>query len=368
VNDERRRLITFGIVGGAWRAEFFFRIAQALPERFQIAGCMTRTQATRLRIEKKWGIPTFGNIGELAELKPAFVVSSVPWAASAPIILELASHDIAVLAETPPAQDLDAMLYLWNGLRRNARIQVAEQYQFQPLHAARLALTRSGLLGEVHEAQISVAHGYHGVSLIRKFLGVGFENATIRALGFESAIVAGPTRVGPPAREQKILTTQVIATLEFGGKLAVFDFVEDQYFSWIRAHRVLVRGDRGEINNLDVRHLMNFKTPMEMQLKRIDAGQTGNLEGYHHKGYVGGGDWWYRNSFAPARLSDDEIAIATCLESMARYLETGEPFYGLAEGCQDHYLSILIDRAVTTRGPVESCTQIWARTAEISAN
>jgi len=245
VNDERRRLITFGIVGGAWRAEFFFRIAQTLPERFQIAGCVTRTQSTRARIEKKWGIPTFGSIGELAELKPAFVVTSVPWAVSAPIILELASHDVAVLAETPPAEDLDAMLYLWNALPRNARIQVAEQYQFQPLHATRLALARSGLLGEVYQAQISVAHGYHGVSLIRKFLGAGFENATILALGFKSPIVAGPTRAGPPTEERKTLTTQVIATLEFDGKLAVFDFVEDQYFSWIRARRVLVRGYRG---------------------------------------------------------------------------------------------------------------------------
>src|SRR6516165_10154193 len=113
---------------------------------------------------------------------------------------------------------------------------------------------------------------------------------------------------------------------------------------------------------------MNFKNANEKEAKEIKGGQTGELGREHHKGYIGGADWWYRNSFAPARLSDDEIAIATCLESMARYLETGEPFYGLAEGCQDHYLSILIDRAVTTRGPVESCTQIWARTAEISAN
>ena len=364
MNDELRRPITFGIVGGAWRAEFFFRIAQALPERFQIAGCVTRTQATRSRIERLWGIRTLGVISELAELRPAFVVTSVPWAASAPIILELASRGVAVLAETPPAQDLDAMVNLWKALPRNARIQVAEQYQFQPLHAARLALTKSGLLGEIHEVQISVAHGYHGVSLIRKHLGIGFDNAIVRAIGFKSSIVAGPNRAGPPAEERKTLTTQVIATLEFDGNLAVFDFVADQYFSWIRAHRVLVRGDRGEINNLDVRYLMNFKTPVEIPLKRMDAGQTGNLEGYHHKGYIGGADWWYRNPFAPARLSDDEIAIATCLESMARYLETGEPFYGLAEGSQDHYLGMLIDRAVTSGGPLESCGQVWARTAD----
>jgi hypothetical protein len=354
-----KRPITFGIVGGAWRAEFFLRIAQALPDRFRISGCVARTQSTRSRIETAWGIPTFSTPEGLVRSKPDFIVTSVPWAISAPVVLELASHDVAVLAETPPAQDLEALTKLWQELPGNARVQVAEQYQFQPCHAARLALTRSGLLGEISEVQISVAHGYHGVSLIRKFLNVGFERAVIRALEFKSPIVAGSTRAGPPAEERKILTTQAIASLEFEGKLAVFDFVEDQYFSWIRSHRVLVRGDRGEINNLDVRYLIDFATPMEMQLNRLDAGQTGNLEGYHHKGYVGGGAWWYRNSFAPARLSDDEIAIATCLESMARYLETGNSFYGLAEASQDHYLGILIDRAAETGNPVESSTQIW---------
>jgi GFO/IDH/MocA oxidoreductase family protein len=358
------RPVTFGMVGGAWRAEFFFRIAQALPDRFRVAGCVARTQATRSRIESVWGIETFGAIDELVKLKPDFVVTSVPRMASAAMILELASQDIAVLAETPPAHDVDALVHLWKGLPRNSRIQVAEQYQFQPLHAARIALTRSGLLGEIHEAQISVAHGYHGLSLLRKFLNLGFENATIRALGFKSPVIAGPNRAGPPAEERKIVTTQIIASLEFQGKMAVFDFVEDQYFSWIRSQRVLVRGDRGEINNLDVRYLIHFGTPMEILLSRLDAGQTGNLEGYHHKGYVGGGVWWYRNPFAPARLSDDEIAIATCLESMARYLKTGEAFYGLAEASQDHYLGILIDKAVETGNLVESSTQIWGNATD----
>jgi predicted dehydrogenase len=356
-----KRPIAFGVVGGAWRAEFFFRIAQAVPDRFRVLGCFARSEATRSRIERDWGIATFSSVEALTRAKPDFVVTSVPWAASAPIILELASHDVGVLAETPPAQDLAALTKLWKDLPGNARVQVAEQYQFQPCHAARLALTRSGLLGEVSEAQVSVAHGYHGISLIRKFLSIGFERAAIRALQFKSPIVAGSTRAGSPQEERRILTTHTIASLEFGGRLAVFDFVEDQYFSWIRSHRVLVRGDRGEINNLDIRYLIDFATPMEMQLKRIDAGQTGNLEGYHHKGYVAGGAWWYRNSFAPARLSDDEIAIATCLESMARYLETGNSFYDLAEAAQDHYLGILIEEAARTGNICESSDQIWYR-------
>ena len=47
----------------------------------------------------------------------------------------------------------------------------------------------------------------------------------------------------------------------------------------------------------------------------------------------------------PARLSDDEIAIATCLERMAHYVETGESFYSLSEASQDHYLSTMIAEA-----------------------
>jgi hypothetical protein len=205
-----------------------------------------------------------------------------------------------------------------------------------------------------------VAHGYHGVSLIRKFLNVHFQNATIRALRFLSPITAGPDRAGPPNEDRKVVTAQTIATLGFNDRLGVFDFVEDQYFSWIRSHRVLVRGDRGEISDLNIRYLIDFRTPMEAQLQRVDAGRTGNLEGHYHKGYVGNGVWWYRNPFAPARLSDDEIAIATCLESMDCYLRESVPFYGLAEAAQDHYLSILIGEAAETGRSIESSSQIWS--------
>ena len=62
-----------------------------------------------------------------------------------------------VLAETPPAPDLKGLIQLSKDLPGNARVQVAEQYPFQPLHAARLALARSGKLGEITQAQISVA-------------------------------------------------------------------------------------------------------------------------------------------------------------------------------------------------------------------
>jgi predicted dehydrogenase len=352
--------IQFGLVGGAWRAEFYFRIAQALPERFRVAGCFARSEATRASIKAQWKIRVFDTLDGLLKEQPEFVVTSVPWAVSGPLVVELASQNMPVLAETPPAADLEGLTRLWQNLPLDARVQVAEQYAFQPLHAARLAFVRAGKLGEISQVQVSVAHGYHGVSLIRRFLDISFENVALRGFVFKSPLISGPGRSGTPTEEKKIESQQTIAYLQFGRKLAVFDFTPDQYFSWVRSQRLLVRGERGEINNLEGSYLADFRTPVRIRFERNDAGQTGNLEGYYHKGYSAGGEAWYQNPFAPGRLSDDEIAVATCLESMKRYLETGKSFYSLAEASQDHYLSLLLDEATKAGKTLESTNQVWA--------
>jgi hypothetical protein len=352
--------VVFGLVGGAWRAEFFFRIARALPSRFRVAGCFAPSAATRTRIKADWDIPVFDHLDGLLKEKPEFVVTSVPWAASEPLIVELSAKNMPVLAETPPAADLEGLTRLWQNLPAHAKVQVAEQYAFQPLHAARLAFVRAGKLGEISQAQVSVAHGYHGISLIRKFLNIGYENVVVRAFEFKSPLIAGPNRDGPPVEDKTIESVQNIAHLQFGSKLAIFDFTPDQYFSWIRSQRLLVRGERGEINNLEGAYLNDFRTPLKIRFERSDAGQMGNLEGYYHQGYAAGGEVWYQNPFIPGRLSDDEIAVATCLESMRTYLETGQSFYSLAEASQDHYLSILIKEATNSGRTLESSSQVWA--------
>ena len=151
--------IVFGLVGGGWRAEFYFRIAQALPEQFRIAGCAARTEATRARIERAWNIPVFDKIDALLDQHLDFVVTSVPRATSSPLLVELTSRDVPVLAETPPGPDLEALIQLRKELPANARVQVAEQYPYQPLHAARLAFARSGKLGEIRQVQVKTASG-----------------------------------------------------------------------------------------------------------------------------------------------------------------------------------------------------------------
>jgi len=351
----------FSIIGGGWRAEFYLRIAQALPERFRVNGVLVRDPDKAKAFSARWGVPTCGTLDELlASDQGSFVVTSVPVKANAGLLRELAERGVPALSETPPAPDVADMVELHELTERGARIQVAEQYQFQPLHAARIAIANSGLLGRVTQAQVSAAHGYHGISLLRKLLGITFEDAAITAKRFESPIVSGPNRAGPPAEEKIVSAAQDIAWIEFGDRLAVFDFTGQQYFSWIRSQRVLVRGEKGEIDNDEVRYLKDFRTPVRLKLQRENTGEDGNLEGYYHKGILAGEQWIYRNPFAPGRITDDEIAIATCLENMAAYAGGGPSFYGLPEASQDHYLSLMLNRAIETGEKVMTTKQPWA--------
>lgn len=355
--------IKFAIVGGGWRTEFYLRIAQASPDSFEVVGVVVRDEAKRHAFEQAWGVRAYAELDDLLRSEsPSFVVVSVSWA-SCPIILEqLAERGIPALSETPPAPDLEALLKLNTRLRQlRAQVQVAEQYPFQPLHAARKSCVESGRLGSISQVQVSAAHGYHGIALMRQWLGVGFEPAVIRAFTFESPLIAGPSRAGAPASEQTVTSKQTLASLQFAsGRLGMFDFTGDQYFSWIRSQRVLIRGDRGEIINETMTYLQNYLTPIETPLIRKDAGANGNLEGYYHKGILAGESWAYRNPLAPARLTDDEIAVATCLLRMDEYVRTGKPFYSLADASQDHYLNLLIQEAAASGEAVTSVLQPWS--------
>jgi predicted dehydrogenase len=354
--------IEFGIVGAGWRAEFYLRIAHACSERFAVAGMVVRNPEKGRGVEERWGVPTFRTPDEMLDAtSPLFVVTSVPWGVNPDMLKALAERGMPALSETPPAPDLEGLRDLYGFAEgQGARVQVAEQYHLQPLHAARIAVARGGRLGAISQAQVSVAHGYHGISIMRRLLGIGFEDATIRAFSYEAPVVAGPGRKGPPETEEVKTVGQQIALFDFDGRLGLFDFTSGQYFNWVRSNRLLVRGERGEMTMDRVTYLEDYRTPIESPILARRTGADGNLEGLYLQGVQVGEEWLYRNPFAPACLTDDEIAVAECLARMARYVGKGEEFYSLAEASQDHYLGLMMDTSVRTGQPVRTERQPWA--------
>ncbi len=355
--------IRFGIVGSGWRTEFFLRIAQLLPARFDVAAVMARRPERAKELRQVWGVNAVTSLPDLlATPEMQFVVVCVSQPAAPAFIEEVAAAGFPILTETPPAPTLDGLLQLQKLVAQGARLQVAEQYHLQPMHAARIALVRSGKLGVMQHANLSVAHGYHGTSLLRLLLGVGYENVSVQASLLEGEIVAGIHRDEPPPPERLEKSRQVVAIFKFeSSKTGIFDFAGEQYFSWIRDARVVVRGTHGEIVQETLSYLKDSQTPIHLPLRREDTGHDMNLEGFHHKGIQVGDEWIYLNPVAPGRLADDEIAMAACLLGMDRYVSTGESFYSFAEAAQDQYLSLLIDQSLKEDSVVTSVTQPWAR-------
>jgi len=351
----------FAVVGAGWRTLFYLRVVAALAERFELTGVVTRSLERAEEVSAAWGVDAFPSLHALLEAdRPDFVVLSVPRSVTVEWLEQLTDAGLPVLCETPPAPDLAGLHRVAELLARDIRVQVAEQYQYQPLHAARLAVTDGGLIGDVSMASLAVCHDYHAFSLMRRHLRITDELAVIRASVFRSTVETGFETSGPRRARGTVEETRTMGFVDFGGRFGVYDFAGEQYFSYIRSPRVGLRGSIGEIADHDVRRLSGLDEPVTQELRREQTGPEGDLGGYALRGISLGDRWVYRNPFPGARLSDDEIAIATSLEHMGRYAQGGPAFYGLADASQDHYLSLCLHEAAATGELVRTESQPWA--------
>jgi len=173
--------IVFGIIGSGWRTEFFLRIARELPERFKVSGVVTRTEDSGKNIEVKFGVRTYRTIDNLLKATKIDLPSFQSLENCPGQDQRTGGKGHPRINRNSPAPDLDSLIEINKLPAQGAKIQVAEQYHLHPLHAARISIANSGKLGEISQVQVSLCHGYHGISLMRKLLGIGFENAIITA-------------------------------------------------------------------------------------------------------------------------------------------------------------------------------------------
>jgi predicted dehydrogenase len=352
----------FAIVGHGWRADFYLRVARALPHRFRCVGVVTRGAEAGAAVERAWGVPTYRTIDAmLAAGRPRVVVTSVPWAANPGVIRELVAGDVAVLAETPPAPDAEGLRSLWADVGAGGQVQVAEQNPFLPVFAAVQEVLRTGALGRVTSASLSWTHGYHAVAMLRALLGVGGEPTVVRATAVEGPLLRGPHRDGRPANPTEMAAVHTVATLTWPQGVAVYDFTEDQWRHPLRRRQLVVRGSRGEIVGTSVTWADDDGRPLDAPISRRQTGLDGDLEGADLDTLTWAGRTLYRNPYRGSRLSDEEIAVATVLERTGTW-RRGEqrPTYPLAQACQDHLLALAVEESAATGSPVPTAVEPWA--------
>lgn len=352
----------YGVVGTGWRANFFLRLARQVPEMFELVAISTRDAEKALVLREKWNVPVVSSADELlGEYDPEFVVASVNRVATPDVIRTVTARGFAVLSETPPAGDLDAMRGLWRSLERPELVQVAEQYPYLPKLQAYRTVIGSGRLGDITSAQVSWTHGYHAVAMIRSLLGVGLGDAVVTARSFRSPIAESLSRDGWPSTFANTEVQQTIGFLDFEGSMGLYDFTDSQWFHPLMGRRLTVRGSRGEVVNDQVTWLADPRTPVRETLSRRETGIDGDLEGHDLDTISIGHDVVYRNPFPGARLSDEEIAIASILAQTGAWVRgRADAPYPLAEASQDHAIGLAIAQSAESGADFTVSGEPWA--------
>ena len=332
--------LRFIVVGSGWRSLFYWRIAQALPERFELCAMLCRTEEKAEKMHREYGVPVSTSAEQCIALHPDFVVVAVNKASIAAVSTEWLARGFAVLSETPAALEEDALRALWQLHRQGAKLQVAEQYWLYPRwqNAGSSAQRRTG-----HAAVCPAVGGARlpRVSLARLFLNAGQQPVRVTGRSWTEKIIETDSRWGAVHNGALVEKTLQQHTLEFaGGGTAFLDFNGVQYHSYLRSTHTSVQGERGEVFDDTLRCLDAAGEPVCRQLTPLPDPLAA--------------------AAAQAGLNEDETAIACFLDRMQGYLAGGAEVYPLADALQDAYLALLMERALAVPGQsVESTPQPW---------
>jgi hypothetical protein len=217
-----------------------------------------------------------------------------------------------------------------------------------------------GVLGQVASAQVSWTHGYHAMALLRCLLGIGGEPVRVQAVRVAAPMLEGPNRDGRPTRPALLASGHTSGLISTDSRVGGYDFTDGQWFHPLRRRHVVLRGGHGEVIGTSVRWSGADGVAMTAGVERRQTGLDGDLEGADLDTLTWAGQVLYRNPYRGARLSDEELALATCLQATADWSRGNAPApYPLADACQDQLISLAVERAAETGQPERTAVEPW---------
>jgi predicted dehydrogenase len=308
---------TFALIGSGFRARMFLKVARELGT-IRCGGVVVRTP-------RPLDVPAFTPLDEcLRELSIDFVLTATPSSVTPHVIAAAVDRGLPVLAETPPAADLDGLRALWSAVGDSGLVQVAEQYPMMPSHAARAALVATGAIGTPTQVQVSSTQHYHAIALIRSLLRGGRGPVSVRN--------ARASTTSPNSRR---VTSCGSGGSQCGDRQA--SCTTTRWYGW-----------QGPAHS--------FGPP----LVRRQTGYDLDLAGYDTEHISFGSELLYRNPYPGRRWMDDEIAMATLLERTASWVRGDGPEpYPLAEGAHDQQLALAIEQSADSDSTVTTPREAW---------
>ena len=347
--------IRYAVAGNGWRAMFFVRAAKNLPELFELTGVLCRTKEKAEAFEREHGVKAYHTLDALLETKPQFVVTCVTKAALADMTMQILERGVPVLSETPLAVDIPTLERLWEThVRTGTPLEMAEQYFLYPSHQAKRKIVKSGLLGDVRNVWMSMMHDYHGISMLRAYLGEENGPVEIRARKIYSPIAVTGSRAGYTPGSETGDEYRTLAQFTYAdGRIGLYDFSGTQYHSAIRSNHMRILGTRGEIFDDEVRYLRGDDRPETAKLVTRCDMITGTIRTIEFDGTC-----VYRNPFRwDVAMTEDDIAVSTVLVRMGDRLAGGGAHYPHA--FRDSYMSCLLLAAAQEDGKATTQKMPW---------
>lgn len=365
------------IVGTARRSFYMYGpLLQALPG-VELVGVWGRSAESARALGEAFTVPWSTDLAHLLrETAAKAAVVSVAYAANGQVGLMAVEHGLHVLLETPIAHHLhEADAIIAAAAARDLKVEVAEQFHRRPLEQLKLALLDSDLFGRVYTAVNDFAgHGYHGISVLRSYLG--FDARPVRVTGAtgEYELAAHWSRLagtrGPRTEVQEH------AIIEFAeGQIGIFhwsDVAYDSALRWWRSSRFLAEKGMAITFGVepDVDSRLTLLAPggeapqpivVERRYRRNDGGPL--VAVVAHTGEAENPVVRWDNPFAGVgQWHDDEIGVAGCIMSLVEAIrQDAPPSYGPHQARLDQEMTLAIRLSAKRGGqpvalPLEQAT------------
>ena len=332
--------IRFAIIGTSKRSDYLYGpLLTTLKDDVELVGIWGRSEDKARALGEKYRIPWFTDMEEMRDrIRPDAAVISVKYAANGEVGRRVAELGLHALLETPIAHDLaEADAIISSAAARGLKIEVAEQYYRRPNERIKRALIQAGVFGRVNTAYNDfMGHGYHGVSLIRSY--IGFDVQVVSVNGATAQFPTAPhyawIEQSSGARDEN----WEHAVLHFAdGRLGFFHWTSIGYDSplrWLRstkffAEKGMAFGDQLTLLTPDGKDPQPIA--IERRIHNIDGMETlSELVAHTDPEIV------WRNPFRACYMDDEMISVADCLMSLVRAIrDDTPPEYGAGQARTD---------------------------------
>lgn len=347
-----------GIIGTGKRVDYLYcPLVRMLKGDLELVGVWGRRLEAARAIGEKHAIPYYDDMAIMVkEARPDLLIVSVTRLANGPVGRRAAEFGLPLLLETPIAEELaDADAIIATSQAKGFPIEVAEQYYRRPMERIKGELLRAGFFGRVNTAYNDcMGHAYHGISLIRSYIGFEVPAVRVSAVRPAFAVRSHPSSLSDKPNERERWEHGVI---EFAnGALGIFDWTSIGYGSairWQRSTRFFAEagmavGDELTLLSPDGRHRQPIR--LERRIHNVGGMETLAEVVAHTDPQV-----YWRNPFSAYYMDDEMIAEASCLMSLANAIRTGQaPEYGPLNARADQEIYVAMLRSAEEGGvPVD---------------